>query len=203
MRRRERLAFTITGLTGAALASCSGPAATPEKKAAPPALTEQWQRVTIGNSEMCPDRLACLVGLSGIDSPTIVSIKQVSFAQVRGAEACMPDAEGPGLSPDTASYESYAMALDFGVSPACPAFGDDRTSQQPYEDWRRSDKREYFEAQNKLNYIFLPLGSSQGKNGLHVRCVIVYNPSQGPAASMTAQAAAEICVTLFYFRERE
>lgn len=201
------LALATVTLAGMTLGSCDRPAATPPHPA-PARLSERWQTVVIKDRKACPNNLVCLVALSHIDRPTTVSIKQVSFAKIRNVDACMPNEPLPWLTSADISFESYIYEVQTtGVSPSCPAFGLDQPSTRlpnQYEDWRRSDQHYFFEAQYKLSYSFVPLGSSDTPKGPNVRCVVVYDPSGQPEElpRMALSEASEICLVLFYFRER-
>ena len=197
----------IALLAGVALVGCGRPAAEPARPASA-MLGEHWQTVAVPNRQACPNKLACLVGLSASDRPTKVSVKQVPFTRIRSVDACMPNVPAPGLTSATISFETYiSEAQATGVSAACPAFASDRPAagrSEPNEAWSRSDRRQPFEAQNSLAYSFLPLGSSDTPEGRHIRCVVVFDPSAIPEdlPRLALGEASDTCLVLHYFRER-
>lgn len=207
MSKQPKLTAAILALAAFGVGSCDQPADAPLHPA-PVLLTGAWQRIVIGDDERCVEQLACLLGRSETGRPTMVSVKQTRFDEIRGFDACMPTVEIPGLTSRDISFGSYTEAAQAtGVSSACPAYGRDPIAQTvatPYENWQRSDYRHTFEAWNSLGYIFLPLGSRELAGGRHIQCIILYDSSgmSGEPPRLDLRTAANTCATLFYFREK-
>lgn len=185
-------------LTLAALVACDRPAPAPTKPS-PVRPSERWQSVRLPTRESC-NEVACLVGLSGRDRPTIVSVRMIPFPVVRDDQRCRPNVMMPGLEGADVSIETWLFfAQETGVSRACPAL----LPAAQFQPWRRSDHSNPFEAQTGLAYNFLPAGFAGDPIGRRIRCAIIFDPSAVPweREIPTLRQAAEICAVLFYFRE--
>lgn len=180
------------------LGGCDRPATAPAKPL-PARPSEQWRSVRLPTRENC-DSLGCLVGLSGVNRPTIVSVRLLPISFFRADPRCLPaglppEMDGPHLS--IGSWLSFAH--DLPISFTCPAFA----PVARLRPWRRGDNRDPFEAQNSLAYGFLPAGYIDDVDERRIRCVMVFDPvaSQFDLPKSTLRQAAETCAVLFYFRE--
>lgn len=182
----------------AALGACDRPVAAPVQPS-PARVSEQWRSIRLATTESCIE-LACLVGFSGTNRPTVVSLRLVPFSALRDGRGCKPIVLPWGMDGDGLSIQSWlSFARSDGLPAECAALG----RAAGFQLWRRGDDRYPFEANNGFDYGFLPAGFADNARGRHIRCAIVFDPSGSSLNRRipTLREAAEICVVLFYFRE--
>lgn len=182
----------------ATLAACDRPGAAPVEPS-PAGLSEQWRSVRLPTAEHCGD-VGCLVGLSGVNRPTVVSVRLLPVSVLKKDKRCWMMVFPPGLDSLTASNEAWLRELlTSGAPRECPAFAD----AAQFTPWQRSDRHYSFEAQNGFAYAFIPAGYIDRIDQRRIRCAIFYDPRALAfnIPDATLRQAAEVCAVLFHFRE--